>query len=221
VKIDILCSDAGHPVRPWLDDWAGKQTAAGHVAHVVERKAHLKGGDVLFLVSSHEIIRRDTRSLYKASLVLHASALPEGRGWSPHVWQVSCGMNSLTVTLLEAADAVDSGPIWLQERVQLQGHELHDEINARIFQAELSLMSQAIGGFGQITPVPQAEHGASYYRRRVPEDSRLDPQRSIESQFDLLRVADPQRYPAFVELRGHRYQIVIRKAPPQGGDGNP
>ena len=45
-------------------------------------------------------------------------------------------------------------------------------------------------------------------RRR---DSRLDPSRSIAEQFDLLRVADPQRFPAFFDLRGHRYLVRLKK----------
>jgi len=60
--------------------------------------------------------------------------------------------------------------------------------------------------------VPQDERPPSYYRRRTPDDSRLDPSRSIAEQFDLLRVADPQRFPAFFDLRGHRYVVRIEKA---------
>ncbi len=51
---------------------------------------------------------------------------------------------------------------------------------------------------------------ASHYRRRPPADSQLDPQRSLAEQFNLLRVVDNQRYPAFVELRGRRYELQIQ-----------
>ena len=44
------------------------------------------------------------------------------------------------------------------------------------------------------------------------QDSRLDPHRPIADQFDLLRVADPDRFPAFFDLRGHRYLVRIEKA---------
>ncbi len=40
---------------------------------------------------------------------------------------------------------------------------------------------------------------ASYYRRRRAADSQLDPHCSLAEQFNLLRVVDNQRYPAFVQ----------------------
>ena len=46
------------------------------------------------------------------TLVLHASDLPDGRGWSPHVWDVISGKSSLTLSLINAEDSVDTGHIW-------------------------------------------------------------------------------------------------------------
>jgi methionyl-tRNA formyltransferase len=52
------------------------------------------------------------RAKYDSSLVLHASDLPAGRGWSPHIWAITNGAESVTLSLLEAEDQVDSGRIW-------------------------------------------------------------------------------------------------------------
>jgi len=166
---------------------------------------------MLFLISCHEIITAAVRSRYCATLVIHASDLPKGRGWSPWVWQILEGHNEIVVTLLEAEDTVDSGAIWHQMSVHFEGHELYDEIHAKLFDAELALMDYAVEHFGSIQPTPQTG-SPTYYRRRTPEDSRLDVHRSIAEQFDLLRVADPERYPAFFDYRGHRYQVLLKKA---------
>jgi len=48
--------------------------------------------------------------------------------------------------------------------------------------------------------------------KRTPQHSQLDPHRSIAEQFDLLRVVDNDRYPAFMDFRGARYVIKIEKA---------
>ena len=61
-----------------------------------------------------------------------------------------------------------------------------------------------------LQPRPQVGN-PSYYRRRTPADSALDPNASLASQFDLLRVADYHRFPAYMDLRGHRYVITIEK----------
>ena len=210
MNIAILCSDENHPVMPYLQSWIAKQNVE-HSVSLCFRKADLSAADVLFLVSCQELIGPDVRQLFRSVLVLHASALPAGRGWSPHIWQILAGSNQLTVTLLEANDPVDSGAIWATKDFALQGHELYDEINATLFQAELELMDWAVSNFHQVVPRDQLSEGASYWARRRPEDSQLDPQRSIADQFDQLRVADPERYPAFFDLRGCRYRVRLEK----------
>ncbi|OYY95897.1 MAG: UDP-glucuronic acid dehydrogenase [Hydrogenophilales bacterium 28-61-23] len=212
MRISVLCSDSGHPIYPRLLQWCAARRPA-HTVELAQGRAQLSGGEMLFLISCNEVIDADTRARYRASLVIHASDLPQGRGWSPLVWQILAGCADIPVTLLEAGDKVDSGAIWHQIRLHFAGHELVDEINAALFDAELALMDFAIAHLDTIQPRTQAGE-PSYYRKRTPEDSRLDVQRSIAEQFNLLRVADADRYPAFFDYLGHRYEITLRKVEP-------
>lgn len=205
MRIDVLCSDPRHPVLPQLQAWCGR-----HAARLCHETTELEGGEFLFLVSCQQLIGPALRARYRYCLVLHASDLPAGRGMSPHVWQILAGAERIVVSLLDAADPVDSGAIWQQRAFTLAGHELHDEINALLFDCELALMDWALDHCAASQPLPQAGT-PSYYPRRTPADSQLDPSRPLAEQFNLLRVADPQRYPAFFELHGHRYEIVLRK----------
>ncbi len=211
MKITILTSDVGHPVYAHLVRWQ-QETRAAHVVELVTTVDALAGGDILFLISCHHIVRASDRARYRAALVVHASDVPRGRGWSPLAWQIVEGKNEIVVSLLEASDKVDRGDIWARETLHFEGHELVDEIHAALFAAELRLMDFTVKNLDRVTPRPQGEAEASYYRRRTPADSRLDPDKSIAEQFDLLRVADPVRFPAFVDLRGHRYIVRIEKA---------
>ena len=210
MKISVLCSSKLHPVYPHLQTWANN-VGAQHDVELVQQKAELTGGDILFLISCHEIISLHDRQKYGTCLVIHASDLPEGRGWSPHVWQILEGSNDMVVSLIEARDEVDTGPIWAQRHLLLEGHELHGEINSQLFAIELDLMNHALEIAGSAIPKPQDGRTPTYYRRRKPEDSRLDPHRSIAEQFNLLRVVDPNRFPAFFDHRGHRYLLRIEK----------
>lgn len=214
MKISILCTDAKHPVAPHLQAWARGSAASGHEVTLVHDKSELQGGDILFLVSCTQLIRPEVRARFKATLVLHASDLPAGRGWSPHIWSVLRGATGFTVSLLEAAEPVDSGAIWLKTTCSLEGHELLPEIEAKLFAAELSLMTQAVEKFQAIQPVPQRGEPGQSLPRRTPADSRLDVNKTLAEQFDLLRVVDAQRFPAFFEHRGHRYVLKIEKTSP-------
>jgi len=208
MRIHAYCTDPTHPVIPHLRKWVAAMQPL-HDAALITRTEDAAGGDILFLVSASEIVRQDVRSRYRAVIVLHASALPKGRGWSPMVWQILEGAREITVAALTAEDRVDTGPIWAQRSFTVEAHELVDEIHAKLFAAELALMSDVVARFEEIEPMPQAADGATYYRKRTPADSRIDPERSIAEQFDLLRICDPERYPAFFELHGHRYRIRL------------
>ena len=209
MKVSILVSEINHPVLAYIRRWASQVTE--HQIEVVHSKMDLSGGELLFLVSCHELIGPKTRKKYQHTLVLHASDLPEGRGWSPLVWQILEGRREIICTLLEAAEPVDSGDIWAQLPIQFEGHELFDEINDKLFRVELDLIRFAIESFGRMVPRPQGAGPASYYARRTPSDSALDPNRSLAEQFDLLRIADPDRYPAYFDLHGQRYSLRIGK----------
>ena len=211
MKISILCTDSSHPVVGDLRTWVNKMSINGHNVSIVFETSKLVGGDVLFLVSCSQMVHDAERNKYKATLVLHASDLPKGRGWSPYVWSILEGAKQITVSLLEAAEPVDSGQIWLKTTFSLEGHELLDEINSKLFEAELYLMTEAVEHYFDIRPTMQIGESGEYMKKRTPADSRLDPHKSIAEQFNLLRVVDSERYPAFFEYQGCRYLIKIEK----------
>ena len=209
--IAVLCTDPMHAVIPTLKSWVAAISAQGHIATLHHDRAELVGGDVLFLVSCSQVIRESERSQFKATLVLHASDLPKGRGWSPHVWEIVRGGSTITLSLFSASDSVDTGDVWFKSSFVLEGHELLPEINARLFEMEARLMTDAVDAFDRISPVPQSGEPGPYLRRRTPADSELDPHKSIADQFDLLRVVDNERYPAYFFYRGHRYSLRIER----------
>ena len=51
----------------------------------------------------------------------------------------------------------------------------------------------------------------SFYRKRTKKDSEININKSIRKQFNLLRVTDNKRYPAFFYLKGHKYKLQIER----------
>jgi len=209
LNVTIICSDPLHPIYPCLRQWATAHSERSRV-EIVQKAADAKGGDLLLLVSCHEIIKAPLRKLYRHTLVIHASDLPHGKGMSPHIWQILEGRTELVVTLLEAVDGLDAGDIWHQERIHVPATALHDEIHRRLFDAELRLMSWALDNHAMVQPRAQSGE-SSFYRKRTPEDSRIGLDSTLREVFNQLRVADPQRYPAFFEYEDTRFKIVIER----------
>lgn len=211
MKITVLCTDAAHPVNQHLDAWISR-IRRRHTIDLVRSRSELSEGDFLFLVSCSEIIKSEHRANYRHTLVLHASDLPNGRGWSPHVWEIVNGGDTITLSLLEAEDKVDTGRIWLQCEIPIEKTALWYDVNNRVFEAEIRLMNEAIEKYEQVQPYPQNPHiEPTYHRKRTLLDSKLDPCQSIADQFNLIRMCDPDRYPAWFELHGQKYKLILEK----------
>ena len=211
MRISLLCSEEQHPVNEQLKRWMSAQRGV-HQVELVRKKSELVGGDVLFLISCSEIVGSADRSAFRTTLVIHASDLPRGRGWSPHIWQLIEGVDEITLSLLEADDKVDSGRLWKKLKFPMPKHALWNEINTRLFDAEIQLIDFAVKEFEKISPAMQDPSiEPSYYPRRTPADSQIDPSQSIANQFDRIRVCDPNRFPAFFELRGKKYKLTLEK----------
>jgi len=184
--------------------------ASGDLATLVSRQEEVGNGEVAFFLGCLRITPPDILANNRCNLVVHASNLPEGKGFSPLTYQIIAGLNRIPVCLLHAVEAVDSGPIVYREWIDYEGHELIHELRRKLGQATVALccrfMEESIPLSGT-----QQRGATSTYPRRRPVNSALDPNQTISEQFDLLRTVDNDNYPAFFDLRGHRYAIKIEK----------
>ncbi len=211
MKITILCSDKNHPIMKYLNKWVELKGDTNNI-DIVNSKSDLSKGDILFLISCHEIIPKKIRDCYRKTLLIHASDLPKGRGWSPHVWEIINGSDQIILSLLKAEDKLDSGEIYKKTLVNIENHELWNEINDKLFKAEINLIDYAVESFDNLLGEVQIENqDSSYYSKRSPNDSLIDVNLSIKEQFNKIRVMDPVRYPAFFELNGFKYKLIIDK----------
>jgi methionyl-tRNA formyltransferase len=193
-------------VEDLVIDWG----ELGHEVRWAHQIEESPGADFCFCLSFGRLVPSATRALFGHTLVVHESDLPHGKGWSPLTWQILEGRARIPVTLFEAAANIDSGAIYAQRWIEFQGHELVDELRAAQAAATLDLCHWFVEHYPASVAQARPQTGAeSLYPRRGPDDSRLDPCRTIAEQFDLLRVVDNRRYPAFFEWRGRRYRIAI------------
>lgn len=166
--------------------------------------------DFVFLLSYFSIVENFFLERYSHVLVVHESDLPSGKGWAPLFWQVIEGKNKIPVVLFEATKSLDRGPVYLRDTINLEGHELHDELREKQAQVTFDLCIRFLNKYPDVKPEPQ-EGKESFYPKRDPSDSELDPGKTIVEQFDLLRTVNNEDYPAFFYLRGHKYILKIFK----------
>jgi UDP-2,4-diacetamido-2,4,6-trideoxy-beta-L-altropyranose hydrolase len=191
-----------------LQDWL----LQGHSVLWVHNPKEIPSVDFCFMLGCGQMIPQATLDMFKHNLVIHESDLPIGKGWSPLTWQILEGKNQIPVTMIEAEKNVDSGVIYAQEWIDFQGHELVEELRVAQAQATIRLCKKFVREYPEIVDSAREQRGEeSFYPKRKPEDSRLDPDQSIREQFNLLRVVDNERYPAFFDMHGQRYILKIEK----------
>ncbi len=120
------------------------------------------------------------------------------------------GAGKIPVCLIEAVEQVDAGNIIYKDWITLNGTELVDELRALIGGMTLDLAQRFLNESAPPSGTPQTGE-STVHPRRTPADSRLDPEKSIASQFDLLRIVDNNVWPSFFEYRGQRYKLLIEK----------
>ena len=72
-------------------------------------------------------------------------------------------------------------------------------------------MDFAIKNIDSVNKTIQKEIDEPHFPHRTPEDSEIDISKSISEQFNLLRIADNERYPCFFNYKGHNYKISLSK----------
>lgn len=209
-RVVTIVVDADSWMSPHAERLVALINSGGDQACIVQSYEQIPSGTVAFFLGCTGIASTRILERNRYNVVVHESDLPKGRGFAPVAWQIIAGENTIPVTLFEANAEADAGPVYLRGDLTFEGHELCDEIRQR--QGEMTV--RMCLDFLRLPEPPTGEPqqgDPTWYRRRTGEDSRLDLGRSIAEQFDLLRTVDNERYPAFFDIRGHRYVLKIFK----------
>jgi len=168
---------------------------------------------VVFILSYFNIIKEKYLREHRHNLVVHESALPQGKGWAPLFWQILEGKNEIPVVLFEAGANVDAGDIYIKDHILLEGHELHDGIRKLQAHKSIELCLRFLENYENLKPVKQVGE-ETFYMRRSRQDSELNINKSISEQFNLLRIVNNEEFPAFFYRDGHKYIVKILEDAP-------
>ena len=171
----------------------------------------LAAGWINFILGCVHILPAPILQQFKHNLVVHGSNLPAGKGFSPTTWQILEDKKTIPICLFEATEAVDAGDIWIRDTIMLDGTELHDEWRTLLSLKIIELCLRFINEHETLKPEKQTGK-ESFYPKRTGKDSELSVDKTIAEHFNLLRVANNQKYPAYFYINGHKYILSIRKS---------
>jgi methionyl-tRNA formyltransferase len=143
---------------------------------------------------------------------IHASLLPKYRGAAPVNWAIINGEDRTGVTTMLMDEGMDTGPILLQEEVEIKREDTAGSLLERLSKIGADLLVRTLEMLqdGRLKPVPQ-RGTVSYAPMLKKGDGLIDWLRPADELFNFIRGMNP--WPcAFSFLQGERLKI-LKSAP--------
>lgn len=123
-------------------------------------------------------------------IVFHTSPLPYGRGGSPIQNLILNGYEYSPVCALKMTSELDSGPIYGQINISLEGKL--ETIFLRINNAINKLIIKIVNN--QVIPLPQ-EGEPHFFKRLTEKNNEIPMEISLKEIYDRVRMLDHKDYP--------------------------
>jgi UDP-2,4-diacetamido-2,4,6-trideoxy-beta-L-altropyranose hydrolase len=205
-----ICSDSSSWMNSWIPQLLLDWLSHGHKCSWTNDASQLTGGDICVYLSYGRVVGKDIRSKYRNNLVVHASDLPRGRGWSPTTWMILDGQTQIPVCLFEAVDAVDAGAVYAKEWFRIEPTDLVEDWRGKLAKSTFALLYSFVKDYPSSLNLAKPQTGEpSFYPRRRREHSMLDPNKTLKDQFRLFQVVDNDLYPAYFEHNGQEYFLKV------------
>jgi methionyl-tRNA formyltransferase len=164
----------------------------------------------IFVISYTKVLKQSFLDNNKDVLIIHPSKLPLDRGFSPVQNQVLRNQKKIHISMFKASKKVDTGPVCFRDTFLLKGDELNDEIRIKQSNAIFKIIKKYIQKYPNIKYLKQ--RGLSTYnKKRKISDNVININKSIKSQFNLLRIVDNKLYPAHFKYKKKAYILKIYK----------
>jgi methionyl-tRNA formyltransferase len=146
---------------------------------------------------------------------LHASLLPRYRGAAPIQWAVAMGDAYTGNTTMLLEEGLDTGPILLQQTIDIKPNQTAAELFGVLAQAGAPLAVETLAGIasGTIQPKPQSEEGVTFAPILSREDGRMNfASRTARELYNRWRGFEP--WPgAFTSLDGKKFIVHCMALP--------
>jgi methionyl-tRNA formyltransferase len=168
--------------------------------------------DIIFYLSYSKIVEKKYLLNSEFNMVVHASDLPKGRGFSPYTWEILKKKNIITLALFKInsnLSIVDSGDIYKKILFKVSDTDLIQDVRKKIFTNTFKLIELFLKDknkkFYKQKGIP------SYYRKRTHFDSKINLNKKFKDLIPLFKVVDNKRYPAYFIYKKCKFILKIYK----------
>jgi len=179
--------------------------------------------DLIVVAAYGKILPKEIIDFPKyGSINVHASLLPEYRGAAPIQWAILNGEKETGITIQKVFEALDTGDIILQKKVQIEPDDNSHSLTIKLFDAGSELLVEAVDLIesGKAQFIKQDEKQATYAAILKKEDGIIDWKKSANEVLDKVRALNP--WPGAVTYyKGKTLKIIDAEEFDMGGNKCP
>jgi len=197
----------------WINKFINKKKFKNNSSYSFFFKKDLskiKGFDMVFVLGYTKILSDTFLKKNKLNLVIHESNLPLGKGFAPVQWQILENKKKINICVFNANKNIDSGEIYLKNNFKINPTALYEEIRKLQGIATFKIIQEFLKKYPKFKVMKQKGR-SSFYKKRTKKDSELNINKSIKDQFNLLRVCNNKKWPAFFIYKGEKFTLSINK----------
>lgn len=175
---------------------------------------HSYNPDICLVIGWYWLISKEVLNTVPKIIGIHNSFLPKYRGASPLVWQIingGCIINDVSYvgcSFFTIAPGMDTGDIWVQYKIRLDFDDYISDVIRKMNKKTVSVLKKMWLEIlsDKYTPKPQVGI-PSYCAQRIPEDGKVDWQKSAVQIYNFVR-AQSHPYPgAFTLFKGKKIYL--------------
>lgn len=165
--------------------------------------------DAVVIIAYGQIIPQRLIAIPRLGWInLHASLLPKYRGAAPIAWAIVNGETTTGLTTMQIDAGMDTGPILLQQKIEIGPDDAAPELTRRMSEAGAQLVVDTLRKLdrAEIKPQPQDASQASLAPRLKKEHGLIDWSAAAQDIYNRIRGLAP--WPgAYTTFRGKTCHI--------------
>lgn len=142
------------------------------LSDIEERLAKYKA-EAGILIAFGKIVPQSIIDIFPKGIInIHPSLLPELRGPTPVETAILEGLSETGVSLMALTAKMDAGPVYLQEKIELEGGETKPELAMKVLRQGNELLLENLEYIldGTLEPIPQDATAATYSKLLSKQD---------------------------------------------------
>jgi methionyl-tRNA formyltransferase len=146
--------------------------------HLVDIKDDIKNMNAEFgvLVAYGRMVPKNIIDIFPHGIInIHPSLLPIYRGPTPIEQAIVDGVSETGTSIMRLVPKMDAGPVYVQESIDLSGHESKEDLAAALLSLGSRLLIENLPSIldGSLPPTPQNSTTATYTHLLKKEDGHI------------------------------------------------